>query len=81
MSYEYLNNNEEFEIKGNWKSSQREKTVLPWMRIINLPSFKGIEDGVSKTHLAVSIAIEAARHRYSKYFVNFYDLMPQLKKH
>jgi DNA replication protein DnaC len=51
------------------------------MRIINLPSFKGIEDGVSKTHLAVSIAIEAARHRYSKYFVNFYDLMPQLKKH
>ncbi len=37
--------------------------------------------GVGKTHLAVSIAIEAANHGYSTYFINFYDLMSQLKKH
>jgi DNA replication protein DnaC len=36
--------------------------------------------GVGKTHLAVPIVIECAKHIYSTYFINFYDLISQLKK-
>ncbi len=36
--------------------------------------------GVGKTNLAVSIGIEAAKHRISVYFITFQDLMAQLKK-
>lgn len=35
--------------------------------------------GVGKTHLAVSIGIECAKHRYSTYFIHFQNLMSQLK--
>ena len=58
--------------------------------ILDLKSLRFVENnenilfvgtpGVGKTHLAVSIAIECAKHRYSTYFINFYDLMSQLKK-
>jgi len=34
--------------------------------------------GVGKTHLATSIGIECASHRYSTYFVTFQNLMEQL---
>ena len=36
--------------------------------------------GVGKTNLAVSIGIEAAKHRYCVYFITFQDLISQLKK-
>ena len=36
--------------------------------------------GVGKTHLATSIGIECAKHRYSTYFIYFQDLISQLKK-
>ncbi len=36
--------------------------------------------GVGKTNLAVSIGIEAAKHRYCVYFITFQDLIAQLKK-
>ena len=36
--------------------------------------------GVGKTNLAVSIGIEAAKNRYSVYFITFQDLIAQLKK-
>lgn len=36
--------------------------------------------GVGKTNLAVSIGIEAAKHRYCVYFITFHDLISQLKK-
>jgi len=36
--------------------------------------------GVGKTNLAVSIGIEAAKHRYCVYFITFQDLILQLKK-
>lgn len=36
--------------------------------------------GVGKTNLAVSIGIEAAKHRYCVYFIAFQDLISQLKK-
>lgn len=35
---------------------------------------------VGKTNLAVSIGIEAAKHRYCVYFITFQDLISQLKK-
>lgn len=35
--------------------------------------------GVGKTNLAVSIGIEAAKHRYSVYFISFNELISQLK--
>lgn len=36
--------------------------------------------GVGKTHLATAIGIEAAKHRYSVYFISCQDLIVQLKK-
>ena len=36
--------------------------------------------GVGKTNLAVSIGIEAAKHRHCVYFITFQDLISQLKK-
>ncbi len=36
--------------------------------------------GVGKTHLATSIGIEAAKSRYSTYFINCHDLVLNLKK-
>ena len=36
--------------------------------------------GVGKTNLAVSIGIEAAKHRNCVYFITFQDLISQLKK-
>ena len=36
--------------------------------------------GVGKTNLAVSIGIEAAKQRYSVYFITFQDLISQLRK-
>lgn len=36
--------------------------------------------GVGKTHLATSIGIECAKHRYSTYFISFQELIGQLKK-
>ncbi len=36
--------------------------------------------GVGKTHLATSIGIVSARNRFSTYFINFHELMLQLKK-
>lgn len=36
--------------------------------------------GVGKTHLATSIGIECAKHRYSTYFISFQELILQLKK-
>ena len=36
--------------------------------------------GVGKTNLAVSIGIEAAKQRYSVYFISFHEMMAQLKQ-
>lgn len=36
--------------------------------------------GVGKTHIAVSLGIEAAKNRKSTYFINCHDLLLQLKK-
>lgn len=36
--------------------------------------------GVGKTNLAVSIGIEAAKHRYCVYYMTFQELISQLKK-
>lgn len=36
--------------------------------------------GVGKTHLATAIGMEAAKHRYSTYYVNCHALIDQLKK-
>lgn len=36
--------------------------------------------GVGKTHLAVAIGTEAAKQRYSVYFISFHELISQLKK-
>ena len=36
--------------------------------------------GVGKTHLATAIGIEAARNRYSTYFISCHDLITALKK-
>ena len=36
--------------------------------------------GVGKTHLAVALGIEAAKHRNSVYFINCHNLMTKLNK-
>ena len=36
--------------------------------------------GVGKTHLATALGMEAARHRFSTYYINCHNLIEQLKK-
>ncbi len=36
--------------------------------------------GVGKTHLAIGIALEALRHKFSTYYINCHDLIRQLNK-
>ncbi|MDK2839492.1 MAG: hypothetical protein PWQ83_1042 [Thermosipho sp. (in: thermotogales)] len=58
-------------------------------QILNLKSLRFVENnqnilfvgtpGVGKTHLAVSLGIECAKHRYSTYFIHFQELITQLK--
>ena len=36
--------------------------------------------GVGKTHLAVSLGMIAAQHRYSTYYINCHNLITQLNK-
>ncbi|MBO8161621.1 MAG: ATP-binding protein [Thermosipho sp. (in: Bacteria)] len=59
-------------------------------QILDLKSLRFVENnenilfvgtpGVGKTHLAVSLGIECAKHRYSTYFIHFQELIAQLKK-
>lgn len=39
-----------------------------------------LRPGVGKINLAVSIGIEAAKQRYSVYFISFHEMMTQLKQ-
>ncbi len=58
-------------------------------QILDLKSLRFVENnenilfvgtpGVGKTHLAVSLGIECAKHRYSTYFIHFQELIAQLK--
>lgn len=58
-------------------------------QILDLKSLRFVENnqnilfvgtpGVGKTHLAVSLGIECAKHRYSTYFIHFQELITQLK--
>ena len=36
--------------------------------------------GVGKTHLATALGMEAAKHRFSTYYINCHTLIEQLKK-
>ena len=58
--------------------------ILDLMTLIFIENKENIlfvgSSGVGKTHLATSIGIECAKHRYSTYFIYFQDLISQLKK-
>ena len=58
--------------------------ILDLMTLIFIENKENIlfvgSSGVGKTHLATSIGIECAKHRYSTYFISFQDLISQLKK-
>lgn len=72
------------EFDFNYQPSIDKKKIMDFMTMRFIERHENIifcgSPGVGKTNLAVSIGIEAAKQRYSVYFITFQDLMSQLQK-
>ena len=68
----------------NYQPSLDKNKIMDFMTLRFLEKNSNIifcgTPGVGKTNLAVSIGIEAAKQRYSVYFITFQDLISQLRK-
>lgn len=62
-------NEDEIRSFGNFRFIEKQENIL----------FIG-SSGVGKSHLATSIGIECAKHRYSTYFISCHNLLTNLKK-
>lgn len=68
----------------NFQPSVRKSEIEDYMTLRFMENNENIlfigSSGVGKTHLATAIGIEAAKHRYSVYFITCRELISQLKK-
>lgn len=81
-NFPFLKGIEDFEFEFQPSVNKQQITDLKSLRFIENNEnilFVGTP-GVGKTHLATSIGIECAKHRYSTYFIHFQELIAQLKK-
>ena len=70
----------DFDYQPQINRNQIEDLItLRFMQEHNNIVFMG-SPGVGKSHLAISIGVEAASLRYSTYFINFSTLMAKIKK-
>ncbi|MBR0420402.1 MAG: IS21-like element helper ATPase IstB [Erysipelotrichaceae bacterium] len=80
--FPFLKEMNEFDF--NYQPSIDRRKVMDFMTLRFLEDKGNIifcgSPGVGKTHLAVSIGIEAAKQRNSTYFITFHDLISQLRK-
>ena len=81
-NFPYLKEINEFDF--NFQPSLDKAKIMDLMTLRFIEKAENIifcgTPGVGKTNLAVSIGIEAAKHRYCVYFITFQDLISQLKK-
>lgn len=81
-NFPYLKEIKEFDF--NFQPSIDKAKIMDLMTLRFLEKNENIifcgTPGVGKTNLSVSIGIEAAKHRYSVYFISFHELINQLKK-
>ena len=81
-NFPYLKEIKEFDF--NFQPSIDKSKIMDLMTLRFLEKNENIifcgTPSVGKTNLAVSIGIEAAKHRYSVYFISFHELINQLKK-
>lgn len=68
----------------NFQPSVDKSKVMDFMSLRFIENCENIilcgTPGVGKTHLAVAIGTEAAKQRYSVYFISFHELISQLRK-
>ena len=68
----------------NFQPSVNKKEIEDFMSLRFIENNENIlfigSSGVGKTHLATAIGIEAAKNRYSVYFISCQELISQLKK-
>ena len=80
--FPFLKDMNEFDF--NYQPSIDRRKIMDFMTLRFLEDKGNIifcgSPGVGKTHLAVSIGIEAAKQRNSTYFITFHDLISQLRK-
>ena len=81
-NFPYLKEINEFDF--NFQPSLDKSKIMDLMTLRFIEKAENVifcgTPGVGKTNLAVSIGIEAAKHRYCVYFITFQDLISQLKK-
>lgn len=81
-NFPYLKEIKDFDF--NFQPSVDKNKIMDLMTLRFLENAENVifcgTPGVGKTNLAVSIGIEAAKHRYCVYFISFQDLIAQLKK-
>ena len=81
-SFPFIKEIKDYEFDFQPSVNQQEIMELATLRFVENAEnlvFLGTS-GVGKTHLATSIGIEAAKKRYSTYFIKCTDLLHQLKK-
>ena len=83
-SFPYVKTVDDFDFDFNYQPTVNKSLIYDLKSLRFMSEHKNIifigSPGTGKTHLAVSIGVEAASQRISTYFINFAVLMSKIKK-